>query len=212
MVSEKAVPNLGLTLGGSTPAPAPFIEVDPLSNQLFKRQNVRRIRTSLLFAPKRVPTLFFLFGWVNPLLDLLLPFCGLFKSLSEGHIGILAESKGSVDGAFPENKVLCEFAALQQRYPDVQPRHHAARGVLGNGPELFLSNWSNVFHVQTPRNHLKIDDFQIFMVERNPTVFRVFFVSTIDLYPYFYQKARAVDNKGRDGIRRDRRNKSPRAQ
>ena len=81
MVSKEPVPDLGFALRGLAPLASIFIELDPLSDQFFERQDVERLTNTLALAPERVSTLFFLLGRVYPLLDLLFPFCGFFEGL-----------------------------------------------------------------------------------------------------------------------------------
>ena len=81
MVAKEPVPDLGLALRCLAPLTSIFIELDPLSDQFFKRQYVERIMNPLPLASERVSTLLFLLGRVYPLLDLFFPFCGFFKSL-----------------------------------------------------------------------------------------------------------------------------------
>lgn len=199
MVAKEPVPDLGLALGSLAPLASIFVELDPLPDQFFKRQDVERFTNSLTLAPERVSTLLLLLGRVYPLLDLLFPFCGFFEGLCERHVRILAESERSVDGALTQHKILCGLPVLECHHPNVQTRNNPACRVLCNGLNFLLCDRCNDFHVQNLRNALKIKEFSFLLVERKTPIIFQLFITTVDYYLYFYQKTRAVD-KRRQGL------------
>lgn len=59
MVAKEPVPNLSFALGGLAPFTSSLVELDPLSDQFFKRQDVKRFTNPLALASERVSTRLF---------------------------------------------------------------------------------------------------------------------------------------------------------
>lgn len=67
MVAKEPVPDLGLALRGLAPLASIFIELDPLSDQFFERQDVERLTNTIVLTSENISTLFFLLDRVYSL-------------------------------------------------------------------------------------------------------------------------------------------------